>query len=69
MLEELMGLYQYLYKNGQEQRGLLHLRKEQRAPQAAVQEQAQARILLSTTHRSTLPDQKSEGEAGTSFKV
>ena len=28
VLEELMGLYQYLYKNGQEHRGLLHLRKE-----------------------------------------
>ena len=28
VLEELTGLYQYLYKNGQEQCGLLHLRKE-----------------------------------------
>ena len=28
VLEELTGLYQYLYKNGQEQRGLPHLRKE-----------------------------------------
>ena len=28
VLEELMGLYQYLYKNGQEHRGLLHLCKE-----------------------------------------
>ena len=28
VLEELTGLYQYLYKNGQEHRGLLHLRKE-----------------------------------------
>ena len=69
VLEELTGLYQYLYKNGQEQRGLPHLRKRTRAPQAAVQEQAQARILPSTMHRSTLPDQNSEGEAGTSFKV
>ena len=28
VLEELTGLYQYLYKNGQEHPGLLHLRKE-----------------------------------------
>ena len=28
VLEELTGLYQYLYKNGQEQRGVLHLCKE-----------------------------------------
>ena len=28
VLEELTGLYQYLYQNGQEHRGLLHLRKE-----------------------------------------
>ena len=28
VLEELTGLYQYLYKNGQEHRGLPHLRKE-----------------------------------------
>ena len=28
VLEELTGLYQYLYKNGQEHRGLRHLRKE-----------------------------------------
>ena len=28
VLEELTGLYQYLYKNGQEHRGLMHLRKE-----------------------------------------
>ena len=28
VLEELMGLYQYLYKNGQEHRGLPHLCKE-----------------------------------------
>ena len=28
VLEELMGLYQYLYKNGQEHHGLLHLCKE-----------------------------------------
>ena len=28
VLEELTGLYLYLYKNGQEHRGLLHLRKE-----------------------------------------
>ena len=28
VLEELTGLYQYLYKNGQEQRGLPHLCKE-----------------------------------------
>ena len=28
VLEELMGLYQYLYKNGQEHHGLPHLRKE-----------------------------------------
>ena len=28
VLEELTGLYQYLYKNGQEHRGLLHLHKE-----------------------------------------
>ena len=28
VLEELMGLYQYLYKNGQEHRGLPHLHKE-----------------------------------------
>ena len=28
VLEEMMGLYQYLYKNGQEHRGLPHLRKE-----------------------------------------
>ena len=28
VLEELMGLYQYLYKNGQEHHGLLHLHKE-----------------------------------------
>ena len=28
VLEELTGLYQYLYKNGQEQCGLPHLRKE-----------------------------------------
>ena len=28
VLEELMGLYQYLYKNGQEHRGLPHLSKE-----------------------------------------
>ena len=28
MLEELTGLYQYLYKNGQEHRGLPHLCKE-----------------------------------------
>ena len=39
------------------------------APQATVQEQAQARILPSTMHRSPVPDQKLEGEAGTSFKV
>ena len=28
VLEELTGLYQYLYKNGQEHRGVLHLCKE-----------------------------------------
>ena len=28
VLEELTGLYQYLYKNGQEHRGLPHLHKE-----------------------------------------
>ena len=28
VLEELTGLYQYLYRNGQEHRGLPHLRKE-----------------------------------------
>ena len=28
VLEELMGLYQYLYKHRQEHRGLPHLRKE-----------------------------------------
>ena len=28
VLEELMGLYQYLYKTGQEHRGVPHLRKE-----------------------------------------
>ena len=28
VLEELTGLYQYMYKNGQEQRGLPHLYKE-----------------------------------------
>ena len=28
VLEELTGLYQYLYKNRQEHRGLLHLHKE-----------------------------------------
>ena len=28
VLEELMGLYQYLYKNRQEHRGFPHLRKE-----------------------------------------
>ena len=28
VLEELTGLYQYLYKNGQEHRGVPHLRKE-----------------------------------------
>ena len=28
VLEELMGLYQYLYKNGQKHCGLPHLRKE-----------------------------------------
>ena len=28
VLEELMGLYQYLYRKGQEHRGLPHLRKE-----------------------------------------
>ena len=28
MLEEVMGLYQYLYQNGQEHRGLPHLHKE-----------------------------------------
>ena len=69
VLEELTGLYQYLYKNGQEHRGLPAFAQRTPAPKAAVQEQAQARILPLTTHRSTLPDQKSEGEAGTSFKV
>ena len=69
VLEELTGLYQYLYKNGQEHRGLPHLQQRTPAPQATVREQAQARILPSTTHCSPVPDQKSEGEAGTSFKV
>ena len=69
VLEELTGLYQYLYKNGQEHRGLPHLLQRTPAPQATVQEQAQARILPLMMHHSPVPNQKSEGEAGTSFKV
>ena len=69
VLEELTGLYQYLYKNRQEHCGLPHFVQRTPAPQVAVQEQAQARILPSTTHRSPVPNQKSEGEAGKSFKV
>ena len=69
VLEELMGLYQYLYKNGQEHHGVLHLRKEHLRHRPLFQEQAQARILPSTTHRAPVPDQNAEGEADTSFKV
>ena len=65
VLEELTGLYQK--RTGAAWPPAFAQRT--RVPQAAVQEQAQARILPSTTHRSTLPDQKLEGEAGTSFKV
>ena len=61
VLEELTGLYQYLYKNGQEHRGLPHLHKEH----------LRHRPLFKsiTTHHSPVPNQKSKGEAGTSFKV
>ena len=69
VLGELTGLYQYLYKNGQEHHGLPHLHKEHLCHRPLFKSQAQARILLSMMHCSPVPDQKSEGEAGTSFKV
>ena len=69
VLEELMGLYQYLYKNGQEHHGLPHLHKEHLHHRPLFKSKHKQGILPSTTHCSTLPDQKSEGEAGKSFKV
>ena len=69
VLEELTGLYRYLYQNGQEHRGLPHLRKEHLRHRASVQKQTQERFLPQTPHRPPVPHEKLQSQAGQGFQV
>ena len=69
VLEELTGLYQYLYKNGQEHRGLPHLHKEHLRHRPLFKSKHKRGFFHRRRIIPLYPDQKLEGEAGKSFKV